>query len=91
MQMETEFVYLIRDNVSEMCTPPIFARNEASAKREFNRFLSSNPSADPADYDLHYLGIYDPNNICLRDVSDSRHVANGAAVVRRKQIEIGDV
>lgn len=72
-------IYVIRDNVSEQNSPLFLERNDLAAKRQFSAFLDGVPNA-AADYDLYFIGIFEPQQMLINAEPAAKHIINGSAV-----------
>ncbi|MDR2728074.1 MAG: hypothetical protein LBB56_03000 [Chitinispirillales bacterium] len=71
-------IYLIRDNVSEQCTPLFIEKNVESAKRQLQSFISGS-QFNPSSYDLYQVGTFDSESATITSM-EKLHIVNGAAV-----------
>jgi len=79
-----QLIYVIKDNVSGQTSPLYLAPNDATSKREFNRFLAGELPAPPSEYDLYCVGSFSSNPLLVDSGSNTGsvfpyHVINGAA------------
>lgn len=62
------FVYLIFDKVAHSFAAPFVQPNEACAIRFFNHAINANQNAEPSDFELFCLGVFDTSNGHLGDI-----------------------
>ena len=52
-------IYTIYDVVAKECGPVFQAKNDVVAHRAFKSLIGDTPNANPSDYDIYCLGLFD--------------------------------
>lgn len=60
-------LYCVYDKVAKEAGPMFQAKNEAVALRMYQR-MAIEQHIDVADYDLMFLGLYDPENMVIQAI-----------------------
>lgn len=68
-------LYVIKDRVSGVCSPMLYAVGHEAAKREMNIFAENNPTID--DMDMYHLGTFNPDTLDV-ELSRPQLVYNGS-------------
>ena len=71
-------VYVIKDSVSEQCTPLFLAANDVAAKRQFAAFLKD-VQYPREDFNLYHVGSFASDCVQLLGISHI-HLQNGSQV-----------
>lgn len=77
-------VYVIQDRLSGVFSEPIFRHNDDVMLRYFKSICDNAPEAQPCDYDLYCIGLYDSEKACFSHLEERPFfVANGASLYKK--------
>lgn len=71
-------LYVIYDKVSEQYSAPFTSLNDATAVRHFNSVTRGNSMAEPSDFELYGVGIFNTDSASFALSSKLRFITKGS-------------